>query len=61
MMAREEFKRLTDAAPVRITRTLQQTEQTGQTENATIYDLSGRQINTPPQGVFIQGGQKKIR
>lgn len=51
--AREEFKRLTEAASVRTTRAPQQTE------NATIYDLSGRQVNTPHQGVFIQGGQKR--
>ena len=53
--AREEFKRLTDASPVNPTRALQQTE------SATIYDLQGRQVSTPPQGVFIQGGQKRIR
>ncbi len=53
--AREEFKRLTDASPVKPTRAPQQTE------SATIYDLQGRQVSTPPQGVFIQGGQKRIR
>ena len=53
--AREEFKRLTDATAVRPTRAPQQTEA------ATVYDLSGRQVSTPPQGVFIQGGQKRIR
>ena len=53
--AREEFKRLTDASPVNPTRAPQQTE------SATIYDLQGRQVSTPPQGVFIQGGQKRIR
>ena len=53
--AREEFKRLTDASPVKPTRARQQTE------SATIYDLQGRQVSTPPQGVFIQGGQKRIR
>ena len=53
--AREEFKRLTDASPVNPTRARQQTE------SATIYDLQGRQVSTPPQGVFIQGGQKRIR
>ena len=53
--AREEFKRLTDASPVNPTRATQQTE------SATIYDLQGRQVSTPPQGVFIQGGQKRIR
>ena len=53
--AREEFKRLTDASPVKPTRATQQTE------SATIYDLQGRQVSTPPQGVFIQGGQKRIR
>ena len=53
--AREEFKRLTDASPVNPTRALQQTE------SATIYDLQGRQVSTPPQDVFIQGGQKRIR
>ena len=50
--AREEFKRLT---PVNSTRVAQQTE------SATVYDLSGRRVNTPSQGVYIQGGQKKIR
>ena len=50
--AREEFKRLT---PVSSTRVAQQTE------SATVYDLSGRRVNTPSQGVYIQGGQKKIR
>ena len=53
--AREEFKRLTDASTVKPTRAPQQTE------SATIYDLQGRQVSTPPQGVFIQGGQKRIR
>ena len=53
--AREEFKRLTEASPVKPTRATQQTE------SATIYDLQGRQVSTPPQGVFIQGGQKRIR
>jgi len=53
--AREEFKRLTDASPVNSTRAQRQTE------SATIYDLQGRQVSTPPQGVFIQGGQKRIR
>ena len=53
--AREEFKRLTDATAVRPTRAPQQTEA------ATVYDLSGLQVSTPPQGVFIQGGQKRIR
>ncbi|MBP5424810.1 MAG: phosphatase PAP2 family protein [Prevotella sp.] len=53
--AREEFKLLTDASPVKPTRAPQQTE------SATIYDLQGRQVSTPPQGVFIQGGQKRIK
>ena len=53
--AREEFKRLTDASPVKPTRAPKQTE------SATIYDLQGRQVSTPPQGVFIQGGQKRIK
>ena len=53
--AREEFKRLTDATSVRPTRAPQPTGDTA------IYDLSGRQVSTPPQGVFIQGGQKRIK
>ena len=53
--AREEFKRITDATSVRPTRAPQQTE------NAAIYDLSGRQVSIPSQGVYIQGGQKIVR
>lgn len=53
--AREEFKRLTEAVSVRPTRASQPTA------DAAIYDLSGHQVTTPPQGVYIQGGQKKVR
>lgn len=53
--AREEFKRITDATSVRPTRAPQQNE------NAAIYDLSGRQVSIPSQGVYIQGGQKIVR
>lgn len=53
--AREEFKRLTsDPASVRPTRADQPNEDT------TIYDLSGHQVSATRQGVYIQGGQKRI-
>ena len=53
--AREEFKRLTESASAR---TIQSSQQT---ENTKVYDLSGRQVSTPHQGVFIQGGQKRVK
>jgi acid phosphatase (class A) len=53
--AREEFKRLSGATAVRPNYAPQQTE------NASIFDLSGRQVSTVPQGVFIQGGQKRVK
>lgn len=53
--AREEFKRLTETVSVKPTRASQPTG------DAAIYDLSGHQVTTPPQGVYIQGGQKKVR
>ena len=50
--AREEFKRLTSVSSARVSQ---------KTESTAIYDLSGRRVNTPSQGIFIQGGQKIIR
>lgn len=50
--AREEFKRLTSVSSARVSQ---------KTESTAIYDLSGRRVNTPSQGIFIQGGQKVIR
>ena len=53
--ARDEFKRLTsDPASVR------QVQVNRQTDDATIYDLSGRKVSSPRQGVYIQGGQKRV-
>lgn len=50
--AREEFKRLTSVSSARVSQ---------KTESTAIYDLSGRRVNTPSQGIFIQGGQKIVR
>ncbi len=52
--AREEFQQIKSATAVRETRAPKQTE------NAVIYDLSGRQISNPRPGIYIQGGQKRV-
>jgi hypothetical protein len=53
--AREEFKQITsDPAAVR---EVQAVRQGGDAE---IYDLSGRRLSSPGQGVYIQDGQKRL-
>ena len=53
--AREEFKQITsNPAAVRHIQADQQTR------SAEIFDLSGRKVSSPRQGVYIQGGQKLI-
>jgi len=52
--AREEFLRLTGhQAAVSAPRAVLTTD-------ATAYDLSGRAVSTPRQGIYIQGGQKVL-
>ena len=53
--AREEFKAkmATDPSAVRQTRAAQD-------ESAVIYDLSGKRVNAPRKGIYIQGGEKKV-
>ena len=53
--AREEFKRLKNSAPSAV----RQTRAT-QNESAVIYDLSGKRVNTPRKGIYIQEGEKKV-
>lgn len=53
--AREEYKLITsDPAAIR---GVQAVRQSG---DAKIYDLSGRRLNSPGQGVYIQDGQKRV-
>jgi hypothetical protein len=53
--AREEFKQITsDPAAIR---GVQAVRQSG---DAKIYDLSGRRLSSPGQGVYIQDGQKRL-
>ena len=53
--AREEWKQITsDPTSVRRVQVVRQSE------NAEIYDLSGRKLSSPRQGVYIQSGQKMI-
>ena len=54
--AREEFKQITsDPTAVRVAQAVRQSG------DAEIYDLSGRRLNSPGQGVYIQDGQKRAR
>ena len=53
--AREEFKQIT-SDPTAV-REVQAVRQSGDAE---IYDLSGRRLNSPGQGVYIQDGQKRV-
>lgn len=53
--AREEYKQKTETTQVGAKSV------SPKTDDATVYDLSGRQVNTPHQGVYIQGGQKRVR
>jgi acid phosphatase (class A) len=53
--ARDEFKRLTSSPAA-----VRQIEAARQTRDAEIYDLSGQRISSPNQGVYIQGGQKRM-
>ena len=52
--ARDEFKRLTQSPDA-----VRQVEATRRTSDAEMYDLSGRKISSPSQGVYIQDGQKR--
>lgn len=52
--ARDEFKRLTQSPDA-----VRQVEVTRRTSDAEMYDLSGRKISSPSQGVYIQDGQKR--
>lgn len=45
--AREEYKQKTETTQVGAKSV------SPQTDDATVYDLSGRQVNTPHQGVFL--------
>ena len=51
--AREEFKAKMAPSAIRQTRATQN-------ESAVIYDLSGKKVSTPQNGVYIQNGKKKI-
>ena len=53
--ARDEFKRITSSPAA-----VRQIEAARQTRDAEIYDLSGQRISSPNQGVYIQGGQKRM-
>jgi len=53
--AREEFKAKMAPGPS----VIRQTRAT-QNESAVIYDLSGKRVSAPRNGIYIQGGEKKI-
>lgn len=54
--ARQEYATLKDAS------TSIKSHTSNRSNNAAIYDLQGRQLNTEPSdGVYIQNGQKYVR
>lgn len=52
--AREEYKKLTTPNSVR------EVHYAPTSNDTAIYDLSGRKVTNPRQGIYIQGGQKKV-